>query len=92
MEVADFQPNITLPASGDCYGITVLSKKETRLPRAECDEIKKRAIFIDSENYKLLRKSIQKNCQNFQCKEIIGAFDGLFLAIDEALQLIPGGF
>ena len=89
MEVADFQPNITLPASGDCYGIKVLSKEETRLPKAQCDELKKRAVFIDSENYKLLRQTVQRNCQKFECKQIIGAFDGLFLSIDQALQLIP---
>lgn len=37
----------------------------------------------------MLRRDIQKNCQYNQCKEITGAFDELFLRIDEALRLIP---
>ena len=89
MDVADFRPHIRLPASGDCFGINVLSHKEVRLAKPQCDELVKRAIFLDSENYKLLRSSIQKNCQHFQCKQIVGAFDGLFLSIDQALQKIP---
>lgn len=89
MEVADFRPHIRLPASGDCFGINVISKKEVRIPRPQCDELVKRSIFLDSENYKLLRTSIQRNCQQFQCTQIIGAFDGLFIAIDKALQNVP---
>lgn len=89
MQVPDFQPNVTLPASGDCYGITVVTRKETRLPKPECDELKKRAVFFDSENYKLIRESFQQNCQLFQCQQLIGAFDNLFLAIDKGLQSIP---
>lgn len=89
MKVADFEASITLPASGDCYGIKVLSKAESRLPRAACDEKKKRAVFIDSENYKLLKTTIQKNCQYAQCKQLTGAFDELFLSLDQALQKLP---
>jgi hypothetical protein len=89
MKVPDFQANITLPASGDCFGITTLTRKETRLPKEQCDEFKKRAIFIDSENYKLIKKTTLINCQYKECKQIQGAFDDLFLAIDGALQKIP---
>lgn len=89
MEVADFRPHVRLPASGDCFGINVLSRKEVRLAKPQCDELIKRAIFLDSENYKLLRSSIQRNCQHFQCTQVIGAFDGLFLSLDQALQKLP---
>lgn len=88
MKVADFQANITLPASEDCFGITVISKKETRLPKEQCEQFKKRAIFIDSENYKLIRKTTLINCQYKECKQIMGAFDELFLSIDSALQKV----
>ena len=89
MKVADFEANVTLPASQDCYGIKVVSKKEVRRPKAQCNELKKRAVFIDSKNYKLLKNTILTNCQVHQCKEITGAFDGLFFTIDEALKQIP---
>lgn len=89
MEIADFRPHIKLPYSGECYGINVLSHKEIRLTKPQCDHLIQRAIFLDSANYKLLRTSIERNCQQFQCQQIIGAFDGLFLAIDKALQKMP---
>lgn len=89
MEVADFRPHVRLPATGDCFGINVITRKEVRLAKPQCDELIKRAIFLDSENYKLLRSSIQRNCQHFQCAQIVGAFDGLFLSLDKALQQVP---
>lgn len=93
MTTSDWQGSVTLPASGDCYSFNVMSGKETRLPAdsAECKYKKAHSVWIDSESYKMLRADIQKNCQYQQCKQITGAFDGLFLAIDEALRSIPGG-
>ena len=90
-QTSDWQASITLPASLDCYSFNVMSGKETRLfaddPR--CIEKKVRSVYLDFESYKMLRKDIQKNCQYDQCKQIMGAFDGLFLTIDAALQKIP---
>lgn len=80
---------ITLPASGDCYGVSVLSHVKTRLPKNECEEIKKRGVVLTSDDWQKQRFSIQKNCQMNQCKQLIGAFDELFLTIDTALQKIP---
>lgn len=88
-EIADVRPMVTLPASGDCYGRNVVSLTRVRIPKAQCEEIKKRAIFITSEDWKKQRISIQKNCQHLKCKQLIGAFDELFLTIDKALQKIP---
>ena len=89
--VSDWQANITLPASEDCYGFNVVSGKETRLPADSetCIKKKARAIWLDSENYKILRRDIQNNCQLAQCKQITGAFDALFLTLDAALEKIP---
>ncbi len=78
-----------LPASEDCYGFRVMSRKETRYPKEQCAEIIKRAVFLTSENYQMLRGDVQSNCQFDQCKQITGAFDGLFLAIDRGLQKVP---
>ncbi len=86
MDIADIGPMVTLPASGDCYQVTVLSKVKTRYPKAQCDEIKRRGIILTSEDWKKQRVSIQKNCQLQKCKQLVGVFDGLFLTIDEALQ------
>lgn len=89
MEIADIGPTITLPASGDCYRVTVLSKVKTRFPKDKCDEMKKRGIFLSSEDWKKQKISIQKNCQLKKCKQLVGVFDGLFLTIDDALKKVP---
>jgi len=89
MAIEDFQPNIRLPASGDCWGVNVISREEHRIPAAQCAEMMKRSVFMDSENWKKVKKSFLKNCQKFQCKQIAGAFDELFLTIDEALRSMP---
>lgn len=88
-QIADIAPKVTLPYSGDCYEITVLSHKKKRTPKAQCDEIKRRGIVITLEDWQKQRLSIQKNCQLAQCKQLVGAFDELFLTIDKALQKLP---
>ena len=91
MQTSDFEVNVVLPYSGDCAGVKVMSKTYRRIPRTECVKLTRRAIFITSENYRMLRGDVQSNCQYQACKQITGAADGLFLALDEALQKLPGG-
>lgn len=88
-QIADIGPMVTLPASGDCYQVTVLSQKKTRYPKLKCDDIKRRGIVITSEDWKKQKVSIQKNCQLAQCKQLVGVFDNLFLVIDQGLQKVP---
>lgn len=88
-QIADIGPMVTLPASGDCYQVTVLTQKKTRFPKAQCDEIKKRGIVLTSDDWQKQRFSIQKNCQLLECKQLIGVFDNLFLTIDNALKVVP---
>lgn len=89
MQTSDFEVMIELPASRDCYGLKVMSRAERRIPRLECEQMRRRAIFLTSENYKMLKTDVQTNCQLQSCKQITGAADGLFLAIDSALQKLP---
>lgn len=86
MDIADIGPMVTLPASGDCYRVTVLSRVKTRFPKDQCDQMKKRGIILTSEDWKKQRISIQKNCQMQKCKQLVGVFDNLFLTIDKALE------
>lgn len=88
---SDWQANITLPASKDCYGFNVVSGKEERIPAAskKCIDKKARAIWLDSENYKILRGDIERNCLAAKCSEIKGVLDDLFLTLDQALQQVP---
>jgi len=88
-EIADITPMVTLPASGDCYGLSVLTQVRKRMPKPQCDELKKRGIIITLADWQKQRFSIQKNCQMAKCKQLVGAFDSLFLMIDEGLQKVP---
>ena len=88
-QIADIGPMVTLPGSGDCYQVTVLTQKKTRYPKTQCDEIKKRGVIVTSEDWQKQRLSIQKNCQMAQCKQLVGAFDDLFKTIDNALKIVP---
>ena len=85
--ISDWQASITLPASQDCYSFNVLSGKETRLKASDpkCISKKLKSVWIDSESYMMLRRDIQINCQLNKCKQITGAFDELFLKMDQAL-------
>lgn len=88
-KIADIGPMVTLPASGDCYQVTVLTRKKTRYPKEQCDDIKRRGIILTSEDWKKQRISIQQNCQMLECKQLMGAFDELFFTIDKGFQKLP---
>lgn len=89
MKVADFKGGVTLPYSEDCYQISVVTKQEVRTSAEACRAMVKRSVFITSDDYRLLRETIQNNCQVLKCKQLVGQFDQLFLTIDKNLQLIP---
>ena len=88
-EIADFKAIVTLPASEDGFGISVLSKKEERINKDDWAQIRKRGIVLLPEEYKKLKVSILKNCHLYECKQITGAFDSMFLIIDDALKKLP---
>lgn len=89
-KVSDFQVNVTLPASGDCYGFNVVSGKEQRLAAdsKQCQEKKRKSVWLDSENYKILRRDILKSCQFEACKQFTGRFDEMFLILDQTAQKV----
>lgn len=88
-QLSDYGPMVRLPASRDCYEIRVLSKKEIRYPAPQCEAIIERSIILRSSTWAAMKRDILVNCQVAQCKQITGAVDGLFLAIDNALKVIP---
>ena len=88
IQVADSPVHIRLPASQDCAGIKIVSQERIRTPKAECDEKIKKAVFLFAEDYKVWKFTTLKNCHMQQCKQIEGAFDALFLSLDEALQKV----
>lgn len=89
MQIQDFKAGVTLPYSSDCYFKYVISPREARYDKAKCEAIKKRSLIITSEDWKIIRKNFQENCQILECKQLVGQFDQLFLVIDKSLQLIP---
>jgi len=85
-EIPNFKAHITLPASQDGFGIYTVSKKEVIIPAEKWNEVKKRGIVILPEDWAILKETVLKNCITTKCKESVGALDGLFFAIDDALK------
>lgn len=85
-KTSDFEIMVRLPAARSCFGVRVMSGKETEYDEKACDAMVSKAILLTSENWKLLRNDIKTNCEYDQCTQISGAADHLFLAIDQALQ------
>lgn len=80
---------VRLPASRDCFEVRVLSKKEFRYPADQCEKIIERSIILRSSTWNAMKRDILVNCQAAECKQITGAVDGLFIAIDNALKFVP---
>jgi hypothetical protein len=89
MKISDTPLMVRLPASRKCFEVRVLSQKEKTYSEQECDRISERAILLTSDSWKMLKTDIQANCQTSKCKQLTGAADGLFIAIDTALKLTP---
>lgn len=89
VEIPDIKAYVTLPASEDGYGISTISRKEIRIPREEWQQKRKRGIILFSEDWEKLKFTLIKNCVALQCKQTVGALDGLFYSIDDALRKLP---
>lgn len=89
MKISDAPLMVRLPASGKCFEVKIMSWAEKVYPPDQCEKIAERSIILTSEAWKMLKGDIQSNCQTAKCKQLTGAADGLFLAIDQALNKIP---
>lgn len=90
IKIPDFYAYVTLPASGDGYGIKTVSKEEKRIDKKEWDEMKKRGLVILPEGWAILKKTVRRNCiTNSKCEHAVGALDNLFIVIDKALEQAP---
>ncbi len=88
VEIPNIKVYVELPASRDGYGIETVSKKEHVIPAETWKEKKKRALYVFSEDWQVLKRTLRKNCIANKCKQAVGALDGLFLAIDDALKKV----
>lgn len=88
VEVPDFYAHVTLPASGDGFGVKTVSKTERTIPATQWEKIRRRGVVILPEDWAILKKTVRKNCITNKCKQAVGALDGLFMAIDHALKQI----
>lgn len=87
-DIPNFRAFITLPASEDGFGVYTVSRKEVIIPAEKWAVERKRGITILPEDWKILKQTVRKNCIVQQCKQAIGALDGLFLVIDDALKKV----
>jgi len=61
----------------------------TEYPPDQCTKMRRTGLIILSEDWKIIRKILQINCQFDQCKQMTGRFDALFLILDDAAKKVP---
>jgi hypothetical protein len=88
-EVKPFNAYVQLPASEKCFGLNVITGEEIEIPKEQCKDLMRRSVFLTSKDWAILRTSILQNCHLAQCKQFVGAFDELFLGVNEGLLLLP---
>lgn len=90
VKIPDFKAHITLPASGDGYWVKTVTPEEGRIPKDQWAQKAKRGIVLLSEDWAILRNTLLENClSNASCKQVVGTFDSLFYALDDALKKSP---
>lgn len=89
VEVPNITAYVTLPASGDGFGLKTVSKEENIIPKEDWDLLRRRGVTLLPEDYAQLRATIRRNCITNRCTQMLGALDHLFLTIDEALKKVP---
>ena len=88
VDIPNIKVYVELPASRDGYGIETVTKKEHVIPAEQWKEKKKRAMYIFSEDWQVLKQTLRANCIKNKCRQAVGALDGLFLALDNALKKV----
>lgn len=78
---------VMLPASKKCFEVKILSHAEKTYSADECKKIAEKSILLTANSWRMLKTDIQSNCQTSKCKQLTGAADGLFIAIDSALRI-----
>lgn len=89
VEIPDIAPGVTLPGNGTGFQRTTITDVEIETPAHIWKEKIKRGIILFSDDWAKLKKTLLKNCLSNQCKSTVGALDGLFYTIDDALNKIP---
>lgn len=88
VQVPNIKAWVELPASKRGFAVETVTKREHYISAQEWEEKRKSAVHIFSEDWKVLKSTIRSNCIQNKCKEAVGALDGLFLAIDNALKKV----
>lgn len=89
VELPDAYLYVTLPASGNGFGVNTLTGNEIEIPASKWQKMSRRGVILLPEDWAKIKLSLLKACIQNECKQSVGALDGLFYAIDDALKKIP---
>jgi hypothetical protein len=90
-EIADFEVcPIELPYSRDGYCTRVISKKERIIPKEEWRIERRSLVCLPHDSYKMLKRSLYKQCFNNKCKQALDSVGSLFESLDEAVRQMDG--
>lgn len=88
IEIPELRPAITQPASQDGFRVNTLKDEEQIIPAEAWKKYlaDNAHVILFSDDWAKLRFTILKNCLTMECKQSVGALDGLFYAVDDALK------
>jgi len=89
VKIPDIYTYVTLPASGNGFGVSSLGKPDKEIPANDWKKISRKGVILLAEDWAKIKKELSSACIKHECDQAIGALDGLFYAIDDALKKIP---
>lgn len=89
VKIPDIYTYVTLPASGNGFGVSSIGKPDKEIPAKEWKLMVRRGVILMPDDWAAIKKELSKSCIQQQCDQAIGALDGLFYALDDALKRLP---
>ena len=79
-----------LPYSGDGYCTRVVSKTERRILKKTWVKERRTMVCLPHDSYKMLKRSLYKQCFNNKCKQALDSVGSLFESLDQAVKQLDG--
>ena len=90
-EIPDFEAcPVELPYSGDGYCKRVVSQKTRTIPKKEWKKERRTMVCLPHGSYKLLKRSLYKQCFNSKCKQALDSVGDIFQTLDDAVKILDG--
>lgn len=90
-QIPDFEAcPVELPYSGNGYCTRVVSKAERIIPKDKWKIERRSMVCLPHGSYKMLKRSLYKQCFNNKCKQALDSIGNLFESLDQAVRQMDG--